>query len=54
MKATPPKQNFKLHDYVALKIKREDKANPLHPNVLIGQIEAFEKKNYTKISTKFG
>lgn len=33
--ARPPKQNFKLHDYVALKINREDKANPLHPNVLL-------------------
>ena len=31
--ARPPKQNFKLDDYVTLKINSEDKANPLHPNV---------------------
>lgn len=51
--ARTPKQNFKLHDYVALKINREDKANSLHPNVLLGKIEELEK-DYTKISTKFG
>ena len=36
--ARPQKQKFNLKDYVALKINKEDKETPLHPNVLFAQI----------------
>ena len=51
--ARPKKQMYELQDYVALKINREDKETPLHPNVLLAQIVELEG-NYAKIIAKLG
>ena len=47
------KKKFKLQDYVALKINKMEKETPLHPNVLLAQIEELEG-DCAKIITKFG
>ena len=51
--ARTQKQKFKLEDYVALEINKEDKETPLYPNVLFAQIVELEK-DYAKLITKYG
>ena len=44
---------FKSNDFVSIKIDKDDKISPLHPNLLLGKVTEVEN-NYTKIVTKFG
>ena len=46
------KEQVELQDYVALKINKMEKETPLHPNVLLAQIEELEEE-CAKIITKF-
>ena len=53
MKNSRPKaKTLNIGDYVSIKIDKVDKT-PLHPNVLIGEILAFEN-DYAKVACKFG
>ena len=45
-------KTLNIGDYVSIKIDKVDKT-PLHPNVLIGEILAFEN-DYAKVACKFG
>ena len=45
---------FKISDMVAIKIKKVDKINPFHPNMLLGQIIEIEEKGYVRIVTEYG
>ena len=44
---------FKINDFVFIKIDKVDKTSPLHPNLLMGKVTEVEN-NYTKIVTKYG
>ena len=53
MKNSRPKaKTLNIGDYVSIKIDKVDKT-PLHPNVLIREIVAFEN-DYAKVACKFG
>ena len=53
MKNSRPKaKTLNIGDYVTIKIDKVDKT-PLHPNVLIGELLAFEN-DYAKVACKFG
>ena len=47
------KSKFKVGDMVSIKINRVDKTTPLHPNLLLGKIIAFQN-TYAKVKTQFG
>ena len=51
-KCRPKAKTLNIGDYVCIKIDKVDKT-PLHPNVLIGEILAFEN-DYAKVACKFG
>ena len=46
-------EDFKIDEFVSIKIDKVDKASPLHPNVLLGKVTEVDD-NYAKIVTKFG
>ena len=48
----PKAKTLNIGDYVSIKIDKVDKM-PRHPNVLIGEILAFEN-DYAKVACKFG
>lgn len=48
----PKAKTLNIADYVSIKIDKVGKT-PLHPNVLIGEILAFEN-DYAKVACKFG
>ena len=51
-----PKKNWKLKisDMLALKTNKEDKINPFHLNMLLGQIIEIEETGYVRIVTEYG
>ena len=51
-KSRPKAETLNVGDYVSIKIDKVDKT-PLHPNILIGEILAFEN-DYAKVACKFG
>ena len=46
-------EDFKIDEFVSIKIDKVDKTSPLHPNVLLGKVTEVDD-NYAKIVTKFG
>lgn len=43
-------EDFKIYEFVSIKIDKVDKTSPLHPNVLLGRVTEVDK-NYAKIVT---
>ena len=46
-------EDFKIDEFVSIKIDKVDKTSPLHPNVLLAKVTEVDD-NYAKIVTKFG
>ena len=43
-------EDFKIDEFVSIKLDKVDKTSPLHPNVLLGRVTEVDK-NYAKIVT---
>ena len=46
-------EDFKIDEFVSIKIDKVDKTSPLHPNVLLRKVTEVDD-NYAEIVTKFG
>ena len=46
-------EDFKIDEFVSIRIDKVDKTSPLHPNVLLGKVTEVDG-NYAKIVTKCG
>ena len=45
-------EDFKIDEFVSIKVDKVDKTSPLHPNVLLGKVTEVDD-NYAKIVKKF-